>query len=181
MTDRTDDPTNGAEVDRLKTKIRELLAEGRQAKDRIQHLTEQVTAQAERLNRYEVDAPLRQIIGDVAMPGAEEPFMATLAQYLRFGATDAGQLVIRDLQGEPVKLPAVAGKKGREVEREARATVEDLRAIVDLPELRAKFAAITVGSRASGGGAGGSSPGGAPRETRKLPQEQRPEPKLGLR
>jgi hypothetical protein len=91
-------------------------------------------------------------------------------------------LLIRDTKGEPVMLPAIPGTKGREVERECRATASDIRALVDTPELRGKFAAITIGSRASGGGAGGhSSPGGPTVRSPKPAQETRPEPKLGLR
>lgn len=179
MTD--DNQPDPQQVERLTVKNRELLAEVRQLKDRVRELTEATTAQEARLRRHEVDAPVGQLIADVALTGAEEPFKAMLAQHVRFEAADGGQLVIRDLLGQPVKLPAIPGTKGREVEREARATVEDLRALVDTPELRPAFAAITLASRASGGGAGGTSPGGAPREPRQPAAEPRPEPKLGLR
>lgn len=170
-----------AQVERVNAKNREILAELKNSKSREAELTQQVTALAARNKRYEVDGPAESIFAEVAITGAEEPFKATFAQHFRFEAAADGQLVIRDPQGQPVRLPALPGVKGREVEREARATVEDIRALVDTPELRGKFAAITVASRASGGGAGGSTPGGAPREPRKPAAEQRTEPKLGLR
>jgi hypothetical protein len=180
MTDSTDNPAE-PQVDRLNAKVRELLAENRQQKDRIRELTELDAAQKARLHRYEVEGPVERVIADVAVPGAVDAFTALLGQHFRFEAGGDGQPVIRDPQGRPIMLTALPKTRGREVEREARATVEDLRALVDLPGLRERFAAITVASRASGGGAGGSTPGGAPREPRKPAPEQRPEPKLGLR
>jgi hypothetical protein len=181
MTD--DNTTDAGEVDRLKAKVRELLAENRQGKDRIRELTEATSAQQARLRVYEIDGPVDHMFADVAMPGATDAFSALFGQHYRFEAADGGQLVIRDLQGQPVTLPAIPGMKGREVEREARATVEDLRALVDLPDLRGKFAAITLASRASGGGAGGHAGGPGPvlRAPRKPSGDQKPQPPLGLR
>jgi hypothetical protein len=183
MTDTTDNTMDTGEVDRLRAKLRELLAENRQLKDRNRELTEATTAQQARLRVYEIDGPVEHIIAEVALTGAEEPFKAMLAQYVRFEAADGGQLLMRDTKGEPVILPKVPGKKGREMDREARATVDDLRAVVDLPDLRNKFAAITLASRASGGGAGGQAGGPGPvlREPRKPSGDQKPQPPLGLR
>lgn len=183
MTDSTTELDDlRAQVERLSSKNRELLAENRQLKDRDRQQTEALTALQARQRRSEVDAPAAQLIDDIAMPGAADAFRVLLEQHVRFDAGDDGQLVIRDLQGQPVKLPAIPGMKGREIEREARATVQDIKALVDTPELRAKFAAITVHCRASGGGAsGGSTTRVVPRQAQKPAAEPRPETKLGLR
>lgn len=170
-----------AQLGRVNAKNRELLAENGQLKDRNREQTEQITALAACKRRYEVDGPAGQLLDEIAMPGTGDAWRLQFEQYYRLDAGEDGQLVIRDTKGEPVMLPAIPGTKGREVEREARATTRDILALVDTPELRGKFAAITVGSRASGGGAGGSGRPGAAVRSAKPVQETRLDPKLGLR
>ena len=180
MTDSTDNATD-SQVESLKAKVRELLAENRQQKDRIRELTETTTAQDARLWRYEVGGPWDSAVDEVALRGSVDAFRALLEQYVRPEVGSDGQPVVRDLKGQPVMLPAVPNMKGREVEREMMITAEDIRAFVCSPELGPKFGGITAGSKASGGGAGGGSTTGVVRRPAQPSPTTQSEPKLGLR
>jgi hypothetical protein len=181
MTDtpNTDDPA--AEVERLRGKNRELLGELKAARAELQRVTARASQQEAALRRYEVDLPTERLVSEIAVPGCERLWRLGFEQSFKF-VHDGDRLVVRTLEGEPAMLPALANTRGRERAREAQATAEDLWALVDTPELRGTFAPITVGSKATGGGASGSQGGPPVAPTTKPNEPPLPAPPtLGLR
>lgn len=87
---------------------------------------------------------------------------------------DDGNIVVRNHDGTPVEHIFPEGK------REVQFTERDLAEFPCATEHAATFARLTIGSRASGSGAGGQVSGTAPVSKPKA-QNQPALPKLGLR
>jgi hypothetical protein len=176
--DQTTDDDQLAEVEKLRGKVRELLAENRRLKDTNATLTARTSQQEAALRRYELDAPVERAIAEVAMPGCEELWRMAFERSFEFriGPTGAVSIVTKD--GEPAVLVAQPGVPGRETERPARLEPADLRVLAGAPE----FLPITMGSKGSGGGASGSHKGSGATSARTPKMEEPPKrPTLGLR
>lgn len=173
-------PADLAELDRLRGHNAELLAELKTAKAKVTALQAQVTSATEERDaaRAEVravrlDAPVRDLVGRVALPGTADLLLRMLGERGITFDLDGDQVVIRDAAGNPATVidPRTSQTAPASKPRPAKFDERDLTLLMTeegLPEgerhaLSATFPRFIVGTKASGGGAQGGSGPSAPK------------------
>lgn len=169
-------PADLAELERLRTHNAELLAELKTAKAKATALQGQLTTANEERDaaRAEVrtvrlDAPVRDLVGRVALPGMGEFLLKMLGERGITFDLDGEQIVIRDASGNAASVtdPRASASAPASKPRPAKFDERDLMLLMTeegLPEaerhpLAQTFTRFIVGTKASGGGStGGSGP-----------------------
>lgn len=175
---KTTENTDPGEVERLRTHNTELLAELKAAKAKATTLQGQLTTATEErdaarsdLRALRLDAPVRELLERIALPGTTDVLAQMIAARGITFELDGEQIVIRDAAGnpatviDPAKRNAPASKP-----RPAKFEAHDLTLLMTeegLPEaarhtLAQAFPRFIVGTHASGGGSTGGAGANAP-------------------
>lgn len=169
-----------AELEALRDKNVELLAELKAAKATAKAAQASVeAAQAERdaaladVRALRLDAPVARALEEVALDA--ELFHAMFGRHYSFDLDEHGAIVILDKDGnramvtEPETVTTGGNKRSERQaeqrtpgkERAARFDADDIKLLADACPDADKLKTVTIGTRASGGGALGSRPGGS--------------------
>lgn len=170
MTDNVDNHADAEELDRLRAKNAELLAELKKVKAERDGLTTKVEAQDAEITEYKFNKPVADLLSKVLV--ASKYSSQELAEHFTFALSDAGVLEMRDLDGKQVEVSEKVD--GKTVTRPIKC--EEMEVWRYLGEY-GKLNHIVRASGASGGGATGS------RTTASAPKsrsEQKPS-EFGLR
>lgn len=169
-----------AELEALRTKNVELLAELKAAKAGAKDAQAALeAAHGERdaaladVRALRLDAPVARALEEVALDG--ELFHAMFGRHYSFDLDEHGAIVILDKDGnramvtEPETVTTGGNKRSERQaeqrtpgkERAARFDADDIKLLADACPDADKLKTVTIGTRASGGGALGSRPGGS--------------------
>lgn len=185
-TENTPDP---GELERLRTHNTNLLAELKAARAKATALQAELdTASEERdaahaeVRAVRLDAPVRDLVGRVALPGTSALLMRMLGERGIVFDLDGEQIVIRDAAGNAATVidPPATRNAPASKPRPAKFDERDLMLLMTeegLPEaerhpLAQTFPRFIVGTKASGGGSTGGSGPNAP----TLPAKPTPKP-----
>ena len=171
MTDNADNNADAQELERLRTKNAELLAELKKVKAERDGLTTRVEAQDTEITDYKFNKPVADLLSKVLV--SSKYSSQELAEHFTFALNDAGVLEMRDLEGKQVEVSEKVD--GKTVTRPIKCEEDEVWRY--LAHDYGKLNHIVRSSGASGGGASGS------RSTPSAPQsrsEQKPS-EFGLR
>jgi len=173
MTD-TIENQDADELDRLRQKNAELLAELKRVKAKSNENADELESLRQQVRELRLDKPLEAMLEDLFLVS---PRLARgeLAEHYQFDLDETGAIVMLDTEGERVMLEEPAKDQySRPTKRPLEFNREDLSKVLG----SGKWDHILRGSRATGGGASGSRSGGI--ETTKPEKVETPSPRAGF-